>query len=155
MAKVDFHSQVKDKVHYACRLIRKIISLSKEEDPFQTIVVLGSQEVLTELNEKLWTFSSDDFLPHCFIDEDAFELCPILLVELGNQHRLDALSHQDVLIHLGQDALVNIEELVQRYQRVVEVVSMESTDLLAGRERYKKYRTLGLELQNFDQKGAS
>ena len=154
MAKVDFHSQVKDKVHYACRLIRKIISLSSEKDPFQTIVVLGSHEVLTELNEKLWTFSTDDFLPHCFMDEDAFELCPIILVDLADQHRIMELTHQDVLIHLGQDALENIEAFVQRYKRVVEVVSMENNDLLAGRERYKKYRTLGLELQNFDQKGA-
>ncbi len=154
MAKVDFHSQVKDKVHYACRLIRKIISLSSEKDPFQTIVVLGSHEVLTELNEKLWTFSTDDFLPHCFMDEDAFELCPTILVDLADQHRIMELTHQDVLIHLGQDALENIEAFVQRYKRVVEVVSMENNDLLAGRERYKKYRTLGLELQNFDQKGA-
>jgi len=154
VAKVDFHSQVKDKVHYACRLIRKIISLSSEKDPFQTIVVLGSHEVLTELNEKLWTFSTDDFLPHCFMDEDAFELCPIILVDLADQHRIMELTHQDVLIHLGQDALENIEAFVQRYKRVVEVVSMENNDLLAGRERYKKYRTLGLELQNFDQKGA-
>ena len=154
MAKVDFHSQVKDKVHYACRLIRKIISLSSEKDPFQTIVVLGSHEVLTELNEKLWTFSTDDFLPHCFMDEDAFELCPIILVDLADQHRVMELTHQDVLIHLGQDALENIEAFVQRYKRVVEVVSIENNDLLAGRERYKKYRTLGLELQNFDQKGA-
>jgi DNA polymerase-3 subunit chi len=154
VAKVDFHSQVKDKVHYACRLIRKIISLSSEKDPFQTIVVLGSHEVLTELNEKLWTFSTDDFLPHCFMDEDAFELCPIILVDLADQHRVMELTHQDVLIHLGQDALENIEAFVQRYKRVVEVVSIENNDLLAGRERYKKYRTLGLELQNFDQKGA-
>ena len=154
MAKVDFHSQVKDKVHYACRLIRKIISLSSEDEPFQTIVVLGRQDVLTELNEKLWTFSADDFLPHCFIDEDAFELCPIILVDLAMQDRLEELSHQDVLIHLGQDALAQIEAYVQRYKRVVEVVSMEEVDLLAGRERYKAYRSLGLELQNIDQKGA-
>ncbi len=154
MAKVDFHSQVKDKVHYACRLIRKIISLSSENEPFQTIVVLGTQDVLQELNEKLWTFSEDDFLPHSFLDEDAFELCPIILAELSDESRIDELPHQDVLIHLGQNPLERIEVFTNRFKRVVEVVSIENTDLLAGRDRYKKYRELGIELQNFDQKGA-
>jgi DNA polymerase-3 subunit chi len=154
VAKVDFHSQVKDKVHYACRLIRKVISLSSENEPFQTIVVLGSQEVLQDLNERLWTFSADDFLPHAFLDDDAFELCPIILADLSDENRIDQLPHQDVLIHLGQNSLDRIEAFTHRFKRVVEVVSMENTDLLAGRERYKKYRELGLELQNFDQKGA-
>jgi DNA polymerase-3 subunit chi len=154
VAKVDFHSQVKDKVHYACRLIRKVISLSSENEPFQTIVVLATQEVLQDLNEKLWTFSADDFLPHAFLDDDAFELCPIILVELSDESRIEQLLHQDVLIHLGQEPLDRIEAFTHRFKRVVEVVSMENTDLLAGRERYKKYRELGIDLQNFDQKGA-
>jgi hypothetical protein len=31
---------------------------------------------------------------------------------------------------------------------------MEEEDVLAGRARYKQYRTMGLELFNHDQKGA-
>jgi hypothetical protein len=31
---------------------------------------------------------------------------------------------------------------------------MAEEDVLAGRERYKQYRTMGLELFNHDQKGA-
>jgi DNA polymerase-3 subunit chi len=44
--------------------------------------------------------------------------------------------------------------LAERFPRLVEVVSLEEKDLLAGRERYKQYRSLGHELHNFDQKGA-
>lgn len=153
MAKVDFHSQVGDKVHYACRLIRKINSLAKEDEPFQTIVVLGPLETLNQLNEQLWTFSSDDFLPHCFAGEESAELSPILLLDIAQVAVIEDLSQQDVLIHMGQEALENIVDLTQRFGRVVEVVSTEPTDLLAGRARYKHYRELGLELQNFDQKG--
>jgi DNA polymerase-3 subunit chi len=37
---------------------------------------------------------------------------------------------------------------------VIEVVSLEEQDVLAGRQRYKQYRSMGVELFNHDQKGA-
>jgi DNA polymerase-3 subunit chi len=153
VARIDFHSQVKDKVHYTCRLIRKIFSLSAEGEPFQRIVVLGTQEVFEDLDLRLWNFSQEDFLPHCFIHEDASELTPVVLTSELDETLLHEIPHNDVLIHLGREALDNIEVLTNHFKRVVEVVSLDPEDLLAGRERYKTYRTMGLELQNFDQKG--
>ena len=59
-----------------------------------------------------------------------------------------------MLIHLGQEFMSNVPTLVDRFPRLIEVVSLEENDLLAGRERYKQYRTMGYELHNHDQKGA-
>ena len=67
---------------------------------------------------------------------------------------LEKLPHRDVFIYLGQETLEQIHAIVERFERVIEVVSLEENDLHAGRERYKHYRSLGFELQNYDQKGA-
>lgn len=155
MAQIDFHSQVGDKIHYTCRLVRKILSLAKENEPFQTIVILGATLDIEKLNDLLWTFSQDDFLPHSLSTHESCELSPVLLADELSDTLLDQIPHEDVFIHLGQTALPQIEKLLLRFKRVIEVVSTEPIDLQAGRDRYKHYRNFGLELQNFDQKGAS
>ncbi|MEI8077339.1 MAG: DNA polymerase III subunit chi [Betaproteobacteria bacterium] len=41
--------------------------------------------------------------------------------------------------------------LTARFPRIVEVVTVNDAERLAGRERFKAYRDLGHELHNFDQ----
>ncbi len=154
MARVDFHSQVGDKYRYTCRLARKIFSLATEAQALKKIVVVGAQSDLETLNELLWSFSTEDFLPHCYIDDDAASFTPIVLATAFDESQFEQIPHQDVFIHLGQEILADIEKITNRFERVIEVVSMEEEDVLAGRERYKRYRTMGLELFNHDQKGA-
>jgi DNA polymerase-3 subunit chi len=66
---------------------------------------------------------------------------------------LDHLPHGDVLIHVGQNLPVSVEDLAARFPRIVEIVSTDEADRQAGRERYKAYREQGHELHNFDQTG--
>lgn len=124
-------------------------------EPLRRIVILAESSLLKELDRLLWTFSGDDFLPHCYADHESAFLTPIVLVSEWDEARFSELPHADVLIHLNQNFLENAELLAQRFPRMIEVVSLEEQDLLAGRERYKRYRALGFELQNYDQKGAS
>ena len=70
MARIDFHSNVADKLEYACRLTRKIWSATPEGQPVRNIVIVGEKADLKKLDELLWSFSNVDFLPHCFIDEE-------------------------------------------------------------------------------------
>jgi DNA polymerase-3 subunit chi len=53
-------------------------------------------------------------------------------------------------MRMPQDVIV----LLARFPRVVEVVTINEAERLAGRERYKAYRDLGHELHNFDQSKA-
>ena len=153
MARIDFHSQVGNKVAYSCRLLRKIVTTSPEGEPLRQVVILGDATLLKELDEQLWTFSAEDFLPHCFADHESAPITPIVLATAWDDALFAELPHADVLIHLGQSFLENATELAQRFPRLIEVVSLEEKDLLAGRQRYKQYRELGHELHNFDQKG--
>ena len=155
MARVDFYSQVGDKLTYTCRLLRKIFSLAEGQEPLKQMVIVGSQADLTKLDHLLWSFSAEEFLPHTWIGDEAEGFTPILMSAEFIEEDFVHLPHKDVFIHLGQEFLPQIELITNRFERVIEIVSLEEKDLLAGRERFKKYRTMGLELVNYDQKGAA
>ena len=53
MAKVDFHSQVGDKLTYTCRLVRKIFSLATEDEPLKKVVIVGASADLEGAFKKL------------------------------------------------------------------------------------------------------
>ena len=151
MARIDFHSNVSDKLEYACRLTRKIWSTTPEGEPVRNIVMVGEKADLKKLNELLWAFSSTDFLPHCFIEEEAAAETPIVLTDDFASSALNDIPHADVMIHLGMRMPVDVPALVARFPRIVEVVTVNEAERLAGRERFKAYRELGHELHNFDQ----
>jgi len=151
MARIDFHSNVADKLEYACHLTRKIWSATPEGQPARHVVMVGEIADLKKLDELLWTFSSTDFLPHCFIDDEAATETPIVLTDDFASPALSNLPHADVMIHLGMRMPQDVAALVARFPRIVEVVTVNEAERLAGRERYKAYRDLGHELHNFDQ----
>ncbi len=62
MTRVDFHTNVADKLGYACRLARKAYLAG------QPLVVLAEPAVLRAFDERLWTFAPLEFVPHCMAD---------------------------------------------------------------------------------------
>jgi len=155
MARIDFHSNVADKLQYACRLTRRIWSGTASGQPVRQIVMVGEMADLKKLDELLWTFSAPDFLPHCFIDDELASETPIILTDDFASPALAQLPHADVLIHIGMGMPKDVTALVDRFPRIVEVVTVNEAERLAGRERYKTYRELGHELHNFDQSKSS
>lgn len=151
MARIDFHSNVSDKLEYACRLTRKIWSATPEGQPVRQIVMVGEKGDLQKLDQLLWAFSAPDFLPHCFIDNEAAAETPIVLTDDFASPALNHIPHADVMIHLGMRMPADVPALVARFPRIVEVVTVNEAERLAGRDRYKAYRELGHELHNFDQ----
>ena len=151
MARIDFHSNVSNKLEYACRLTRKIWSATPEGEPVRNIVMVGEKADLQKLNELLWSFSKTDFLTHCFIDDEAAAETPIVLTEDFASSAFSNIPHADVMIHLGMRMPADVPALVARFPRIVEVVTVNEAERLAGRERFKAYRELGHELHNFDQ----
>ncbi len=153
MARIDFHSQVSNKSLYSCRLIRKIMASQHQDLPMRNVVVVGPSAFLKQLDEQLWSFSATEFLPHAWGKDDVATETPIVFVESFESPELEHLPHGDVLIHVGQDMPVSVEQVASRFPRIVEIVSTDETDRLAGRARYKAYRDQGHELHNFDQTG--
>ena len=89
MTRIDFHSNVPDKINYACRLARKARNAN-----FQIVILAQDRAQLMQLDELLWTFSEQDFLPHVMLDDALAAQTPILLTadrEMESPHTLSLI----------------------------------------------------------------
>jgi DNA polymerase-3 subunit chi len=127
MTRIDFHTNVPDKVAYACRLVRKAYLAHNR------IVLLAEDAAqMAELDRALWCFSASDFLPHALADHQLAADSAIVLTE----DDAAPLPHHDILINLSQHQPRNPAQ----FQRVFEIVSQEQQDAAAGRQRYVAYK---------------
>ena len=93
MTEIEFHVNVADKLHYSCRLLRKVLRSGVKA------VVTAEAELLAQLDQLLWQFSTTEFLPHCMSNAPAHTVAvtPVLL-----SAQLDGCAADSVLINLGQ-----------------------------------------------------
>ncbi|WP_353156664.1 DNA polymerase III subunit chi [Herminiimonas fonticola] len=136
MTRIDFHSNVPDKIAYACRLARK----ARKAD-FQVVILARDRAQLAALDEALWTFSEHDFLPHVAMDDPLAAQTPILLT---TEQAMESPHHQ-ILINLSDTP----PEHFARFERMFEVVSSDDADKSSGRERYAYYKQRGYPLTHF------
>ena len=130
MTRIDFHVNVADKLAYSCRLLRKAYQSGAR------IVVTGDDEMLAELDVRLWTFSAEDFVPHCRADAASATLLATPIVLMSS---LADGAQDDVLVNLGPNVAVGFE----RFARLIEVADQTPQDLVAARQRWKHYQALG------------
>ena len=145
MTEVAFHTQVPDKLGYTCRLLRKALRQGVRA------AVVGDAEALSRLDQALWVFEHEEFIPHLRLRAgeapNARNLrTPIWLLD---DAQADVLA--TVLVNLGPDMPWQAE----RFERVVEVVASEPDDAQAGRERWRQYIAQGLAPVNRPYRAAS
>ena len=136
MTRVDFHSKVPDKLVYACRLVRKARAAN-----MHVVVFTRDRQQLEALDEALWTFSEQDFLPHVMADDALASQTPVILTADAEA----ALPHHQILINLSGETPAHFA----RFERLFEVISTDEDDLAAGRERYRQYQQRGYPLTHF------
>lgn len=137
MTRIDFHSNVPDKLAYACRLVRKAYAARN-----RVVLMTDDAEQLADLDLALWTFSPSDFLPHV-VAGDALEAdTPIILTYSADQ---GALPHTDLLVNVSRRTPLQFS----LFQRVIEVISSDEADAAAGRQRYMAYKRQDHQLTHF------
>ena len=151
MARIDFHSGVANKLSYCCRLLRKILQSPTAEIPARNVIVIGEVDFLKQLDKELWSFSATDFVPHAWSHDDFAAETPIILSPSFKDPALQELPHADVILNAGPELAEDMQALAERFPRIIDIVSTQTKELEAGRERCKVYRGLGHELHNFDQ----
>lgn len=130
MTRIDFHSNVTNKLAYACRLVRKARAAQCQ------IVLLGrNRSELNQLDQLLWTFSEQDFLPHVHASDVLATQTPVILCDNENLE----LPHHHVLINLSG----NLPQNFARFERMLEIISADQADQAAGRDRYRFYKQRG------------
>ncbi|HYW57254.1 MAG TPA: DNA polymerase III subunit chi [Polaromonas sp.] len=137
MTEVAFHFNVPDKLSYSCRLLRKAYCGGAR------VVVTAEPEVLSRLDQMLWTFSALEFVPHCQSGAPASSVAasPVVLAST-----LDDCPHHDVLVNLG----IGVPSGFERFERFIELVTRADDDRAAARARWKHYADRGYEMKRHD-----
>ena len=119
-----------------CELARRC--LEKARQP--TLVLARSAEQAEALDELLWEFDPDAFIPHQVAgsDEDDDDT-PVLIVAPGT----DAP---------GRPLIINLrdEAVTLPCERVLEVVAAEESERAGSRQRWSIYKRRGFELAKHD-----
>lgn len=138
MTEVAFHFNAPDKLAYACRLLRKAVAAGSK------VVVTAPAEALTRLDTLLWTFSQTDFIAHARqpAEPGLLAASPVVLTEAPGPD----LPHRQVLLNLGAVLPAGFE----RFERVIEVVSLDEDDRQLARGRWKQYAELGYDIVRHD-----
>lgn len=118
-----------------CELARKAHASGQP-----TLILARDQAQAEALDDLLWAFDPDEYLPHQIAgqDEDEDE-APILI----------ATPAADVAL---RPLLVNLRDTAPQgaFERVLEVVPADPAARGPLRERWKHYQSLGFELKKFD-----
>ncbi len=137
MPRVDFYvlkeTDPKARNHFACRLTEK--AFKKGHSVF---LLTSSSEDSELLNDLLWCFREDSFVPHQIYGQSG--VAPNLAVEIG--HHQDVAPDFDLLINLTN----KIPLFFNQFQRVSEVVVQQEAILDATRNSYKHYKEQGCSL---------
>lgn len=102
-----------------------------------TFILTDSEKTTKELDNLLWTFKEDAFLPHAIANANIS--APILLGET-------ITVEPQLVINLT----AQIPNLPSSVERLIEVVSGEAKDKEQARERYRHYRAQGYELKTHE-----
>jgi len=136
MTRIDFHSNVPDKIAYACRLVRKAHAANN-----RIVLMTDDAGQMAELNAALWTFSATDFLPHVAAGDALAAQTPIILADSDDA----PLPHHELMVNLSRRIPANVAQ----FQRVIEVISSDEDDAAAGRQRYVAYKKQDYPLTHF------
>ncbi|MGB2680795.1 MAG: DNA polymerase III subunit chi [Candidatus Competibacter sp.] len=114
----------------ACRLTDKAYNLGHS-----VYLLAASEPQAAALDDLLWTFRQDSFIPHERYPLAGEQDSPVLV---GTALPADRAAQ--VLINFTD----RLPEGLDRFERIVELVDQQSEVLAASRERFRQYRERGL-----------
>lgn len=141
MTQIDFYTKVPDKIHTACRIVAKAVGAG-----LRVMVLTPDAGTSDELDRLLWTVPATGFIPHVRARHKLAAVTPVLI-----DHDLAGVDRDELLLNLRLDT----PEVFSRFQRLVEIVSLDEEDAAAARTRFRLYRDRGYEIRTHDLSGAS
>lgn len=134
---VEFHTGVDDPCSFACRLLRKAYRQGAQ------VLVLALEADLPVLDRQLWTQEALDFLPHVRLPapQQVVARSPVWLTAAWPAALTDAAQAR-VIVNLGAD----MPPEPAACARIVEVVGAAPDLAEAGRQRWRRYKALGLSI---------
>lgn len=134
MTRIDFHilscTDIQQATDYVCRLAEKAWRSGHQ------VLVHCDEAWLNALDEHLWAFRPDAFVPHQLLTAGEAPVNLTSDAECG--------SHHDVMINLSHTQPPSFS----RFTRLIEVVFEEDALKAAKREHYRFYKERGYPLKN-------
>ena len=123
-----------DPLLLVCELARRAFDSAQP-----TLILVLSADQADQLDEKLWEFDADAFIPHQIAGDGDDAITPVLIVAPGLQTPGRAL-----VINLRDECAPGAVE------RVLEVVPADEDRRLASRKRWTAYKAAGFEVTKHD-----
>ncbi len=136
MTQIDFYTNAADKAHAACRIVAKAYSLGH-----RILVCCPDAQSAQNIDRVLWTTPATGFVPHCGPANPLAGVTPIII-----GCRDEDPQHAEVLLNLRAEW----PPFFGRFERLIEIVSLDEDDLAAARSRYKFYRDRGYAIRTHD-----
>ena len=136
MTQIDFYTNVADKLTTACRIVAKAYGVRN-----RVVVFCPDMEIAQRIDRLLWTTPPTGFVPHCSSSSTLAPSTPVII-----DHRGDEPVHDQLLINLRSEW----PPFFARFERLIEIVSVDDLDKQQARERFKFYRDRGYEIRTHD-----
>lgn len=135
-AKIDFYilpdTETQARFRFACRLLEKAY-----QQKHRVYIHTDNTTDANRLDEMLWTYRDDSFIPHNLIGEGP-EPAPPIQIGFGAA----PANHRGILLNLSN----TVPDFYPQFQRILEIIPNDATAQEQGRERYRIYRTNGLNI---------
>lgn len=136
MTHIEFLHGAPDRIQAAASWLRQAWNRRQP-----VLVYAPDADTAARLDRVLWTQPALSFVPHCAATSPLATETPILLAE-----RLDAPPHEECVLNLSNE----LPPAFSRFERLVEIVSVDDEDRLPARERFKFYRNRGYTIDSRD-----
>ncbi len=141
MTQIDFYTNVRDKLHTACRIVAKAHGRGHK-----MLVYCPDPDTAQRVDRLLWTTAPTGFIPHCTPADALAKLTPVII-----DHRGDEPLHDELLLNLRPEW----PPYFGRFERLIEIVGLDGEDRRHARDRYKFYRDRGYEIRTHDLGGTA
>jgi len=115
----------------ACRIVEKAYRLGH-----RVYVRTGNSDDTNVLDNLLWSFSQNSFVPHQLSTENDSRESPVVIGE-----HPPAKEGADVVISVADDPVSDFTA----YPRIIEIVGCDNDEKASGRNRFRFYREHGVE----------
>jgi DNA polymerase-3 subunit chi len=119
---------------FACRLIEKAYFQGNH-----VYVHTENEQQAQQLNNLLWSFRADSFVPHELMNASSDADCPVLIGHNASPPRL-----MNLLINLSPQQPM----FFSQFERMAEFINDDEHIKKSGRERYRFYQQRGYILEN-------
>lgn len=136
MTQIDFYTKVAQKLQTACALCAKAIGRG-----MRVMVLTPDPETTDRLDRLLWTHPATGFLPHVRSRHRLATVTPVIV-----DHDMTGYDGDELLMNLRMDT----PDVFSRFQRLIEIVSLDEADVVGARQRYRFYRDRGYDIRSHD-----